>query len=123
MMRSFALESTQVSGERTASNPTIKVDWPVFKWSFDDKYLAKMTPGKNGILSVYETPKMGLIDNKSIKVDDIQEFFWSPSDHTICHWTPEEGNIPARVALIKIPTREIIRTKNLFNVTLVNFKT
>jgi translation initiation factor 3 subunit B len=44
------------------------------------------------------------------------DFCWSPNDHVISYWTPEKGNIPARVTLIKLPSREIIRTKNLFGV-------
>lgn len=115
MLRSFPLD-TPIS-----QNHTAKVDWPIFKWSFDGKYLAKVTTGKNGALSVYEAPNMGLIDKKSFKVENIQEFYWSPSENTISFWTPEEGNIPARVTLIKVPSREILRTKNLFNVTQVNF--
>ncbi len=41
---------------------------------------------------------------------------WSPNDHILSYWTPEEGNSPARVTLMSVPSREIIRTKNLFGV-------
>ena len=41
---------------------------------------------------------------------------WSPKDHTLSYWTPESGNIPARVSLVSIPSRELLRTKNLFGV-------
>lgn len=44
------------------------------------------------------------------------DFEWSPKDHIISYWTPEAGNNPARVTVMSIPSREIIRTKNLFNV-------
>lgn len=44
------------------------------------------------------------------------DFEWSPKDHILSYWTPEEGNNPARVTLMSIPSREIIRTKNLFSV-------
>lgn len=118
MLRSFPLENAPPATGKL-SNPTIKIDWPIFKWSFDDLYLAKMTTGPQGAISVFEAPGMGLLEKKSIKVENIQDFYWSPSEHTISFWTPEEGNIPARVTLIKIPTREIIRTKNLFNVLMV----
>lgn len=43
----------------------VKAAWPIFKWSYDDKYLARISP--QGI-SVYETPSMGLLDKTSIKV-------------------------------------------------------
>ncbi len=44
------------------------------------------------------------------------DFEWSPKDHILSYWTPEEGNNPARVTLMSIPSKEIIRTKNLFSV-------
>ncbi|KAI8618617.1 eukaryotic translation initiation factor eIF2A-domain-containing protein [Chytriomyces sp. MP71] len=102
---------------------TVKIDWPMFKWSHDSKYIARMTPGMEGAISVYETPGMGLLDKKSIKVEGLKAFEWSPADNVLAYWTPEPevGNIPARVTLIKVPTREILRTKNLFSVINVNF--
>ena len=39
---------------------------PIFKWSHDDKYFARMGPD---MLSVYETPSFGLLEKKSIKVN------------------------------------------------------
>jgi len=46
----------------------------------------------------------------------VRDFTWSPNDHVIAYWTPESGNIPARVTLMKLTERQILRTKNLFNV-------
>lgn len=65
---------------------------------------------------------MGLIDKKSIKVENIKAFEWSPGDNIISYWTPEPevGNIPARVTCMHIPSRRIVRTKNLFNVLNVS---
>ncbi|KAI8818548.1 eukaryotic translation initiation factor eIF2A-domain-containing protein [Fimicolochytrium jonesii] len=108
-LRTFPIEAPAASG----AQGTVKFDWPIFKWSFDDKYVARQAPG---MIQVYETPGMGLLDRKSIKVEDVKTFAWSPSDHLISYWTPESGNIPARVTLLKIPSREVLRTKNLFNV-------
>jgi translation initiation factor 3 subunit B len=62
LLRSFFMEPS-ISDKKNG-----KMDWPVFKWSFDGKYLAKMVPGDEGVLQVYETPGMGLLDKKSIKV-------------------------------------------------------
>ena len=39
---------------------------PIFKWSHDDKYFARI--GED-LLSVYETPSFGLLEKKSIKVN------------------------------------------------------
>lgn len=72
----------------------------LFRWSGgrDDKYFARM--GKN-ILSVYETDTFSLIDKKSLKVENIMDFCWSPTDPIIALFVPEMGggNQPARVNL------------------------
>ncbi|KAJ1382255.1 Translation initiation factor, beta propellor-like domain [Sesbania bispinosa] len=64
--------------------------WPVFKWSGGrrDKYFARM--GKN-ILSVYETETFSLVDKKSLKVENIMDFSWSPTDPIIALFVPEMG--------------------------------
>jgi translation initiation factor 3 subunit B len=94
------------------------VSWPVFKWSGgrDDKYFARM--GKN-VLSVYETERFSLVDKKSIKVENIMDFSWSPTDPIISLFVPESGggNQPARVSLVQIPSKEELRQKNLFSVS------
>ncbi|XP_008544236.1 eukaryotic translation initiation factor 3 subunit B [Microplitis demolitor] len=87
--------------------------WPIFRWSHDDKYLACM--GED-ILSVYETPSFGLLDKKSIKTVGIRDFSWSPTDNVLAYWVPEDKDVPARVTLLEIPSRNEIRNKNLFNV-------
>lgn len=124
---------------RTFSAPVgegSKMAWPVFKWSSDDRYVARVTPGQQ--ISVYELPDMGLLDKKSIKIDGVVDFDWSPVDeredekdgksskskkpreNVLAYWTPEMGNQPARVSLISIPSRTVLRTKNLFNVNEVS---
>ncbi|KAK8730659.1 hypothetical protein OTU49_007860, partial [Cherax quadricarinatus] len=87
--------------------------WPVFKWSNDDKYFARI--GED-VLSVYETPSFGLLDKKSIKVLGIKDFSWSPTDNILAYWIAEDKDVPAKVSLVSIPSREETRTKNLFNV-------
>ncbi|XP_070581351.1 eukaryotic translation initiation factor 3 subunit B-like [Ptychodera flava] len=87
--------------------------WPIFKWSHDGKYFARMA--QDG-LSVYETPSFGLLEKKSIKIQGIRDFSWSPSDYFIAYWTPEDNDIPARVTLLEIPMRTEVRVKNLYNV-------
>ncbi|KAK9479963.1 hypothetical protein V1514DRAFT_366395 [Lipomyces japonicus] len=103
-----------------------KMNWPAFKWSADDKYLARVVPGQQ--IFVYETPGMGLLDKKSIKVEGVVDFEFSPApvkgtakkgqsdEFVISYWTPENTNQSARVSLMTIPSKEVIRTRNLFNV-------
>lgn len=40
-----------------------------------------------------------------------------PRDNMLVYWVPEVDNQPARVAVMSIPERQIVRTKNLFNVS------
>ncbi|KAG8197535.1 hypothetical protein JTE90_007271 [Oedothorax gibbosus] len=87
--------------------------WPMFKWSHDDKYFAKV--GKD-MLSIYETPSFGLLGKKSIKITGIKNFSWSPTQNVIAYWVAEEKDVPARVTLLEIPSRIELRAKNLFSV-------
>ncbi|KAK3130438.1 hypothetical protein QOZ80_6BG0493420 [Eleusine coracana subsp. coracana] len=94
------------------------VSWPILRWGGgkDDKYFAKL--GKN-IISVYETDTFSLIDKKSLKIENVADFCWSPTDPIIALFVPEMGggNLPARVSLVQIPGKEELRQKNLFSVS------
>ncbi|TKA68706.1 Eukaryotic translation initiation factor 3 subunit B [Cryomyces minteri] len=102
-----------------------KLQWPAFKWSSDDKYVARMTQGQS--ISVYELPKMNLLDKTSIKIEGVMDFEWAPAlpqrdsiktyEQLFCYWTPELGSNPAKVGLMSIPSKEVVRTRNLFNVS------
>lgn len=125
-----------------------RIIWPMFKWSPDEKFLGRVTPGQQ--ISVYEVPSMGLLGKKSVKIDGVVDFEWSPlsdkereelerekegaageqlseadkkkksstpvRENIIAFWTPEVANQPARVTLMTLPSRQTIRSKNLFNV-------
>ncbi|KAK6454288.1 translation initiation factor eIF3 subunit [Scheffersomyces xylosifermentans] len=100
--------------------------WPLVKWSHDDKYCARQGPGA---LAIYETPSFQLLDKKLVKIDDIVDFEWAPAavklanskvvggDHLLSYWTPERSNQTARVAVMQIPSRQVLRTVNLFQVS------
>lgn len=118
LLRSFA-------GMPHDSGAGKKMHWPMFKWSADEKYLARITPGVQ--ISIYEAPGLGLVDKKSVKIEGVVDFEWSPAPasdkkqgaegNLICYWTPEVNNQPSRVSLMSVPSKEIVRTKNLYNVT------
>ncbi|GLI74515.1 translation initiation factor 3 subunit b [Penicillium ochrochloron] len=105
--------------------PKKKVQWPAFKWSADEKYCARMLQGQS--ISIYEVPNMNLLGRTSVKVEGVNDFEWSPATVTregvktyeqlLCFWTPEIGSNPARVAMMSVPSKEIVRTRNLFNVS------
>ncbi|XLR01269.1 hypothetical protein HN51_056085, partial [Arachis hypogaea] len=72
------------------------VSWPIFRWGGGkDKYFARL--GKN-IISVYETDTFSLVDKKSLKVESVMYFSWSPTDPILALFVPElgGGNRPAR---------------------------
>jgi translation initiation factor 3 subunit B len=76
---------------------------------------------------------MHMLENKSIKIPGVRDFEWAPTkvqldkkpsaqeQQLLSYWTPEQGNSPAKVALMNIPSKEIVRTKNLFNVSEVTY--
>ena len=80
------------------------------------RYFARL--GRNQI-SVYETPDCTLLDKKSIKLENVQDFQWSPSAPILsaCQAEQSSGNLPARIVLLKMPERTELRQKNLFSVS------
>jgi len=88
--------------------------WPVFKWSHNDRFFAALS--KDGSLSVYDSEDFNLLDKKSITVKGIQDFSWSPTDDTLAYWVAEDNAAPARVVILEMPSKSVIRSKNLFNV-------
>ena len=62
---------------------------------------------------------MVLLDKRSLKLDSVQDFEWSPKDDILCAYQSEQagGNLPARISLIKLPERTELRQKNLFSVS------
>ncbi|CAH2351522.1 eukaryotic translation initiation factor 3 subunit B [[Candida] railenensis] len=104
-----------------------EMPWPLVKWSHDDKYCARQGPGA---LAIYDTTdNFQLLDKKLVKVDDIVDFEWAPApvflagpkkdegEHILSYWTPESSNQTARVAIMQIPERKVIRTINIFQVS------
>ena len=62
-----------------------------------------------------------------VPIEGVMDFEWAPAtpqrdgvkayEQLFCFWTPEIGSNPAKVGLMSIPSKEIVRTRNLFNVT------
>lgn len=126
VLRSFANHDLPGPSVDEQGNPVKRrYPWPAFKWSADDKYVARMLDGQS--ISVYELPKMTLLDKTTIKIDGVKDFEWSPAtpqrdgmkgyEQLFCYWTPEISSNPAKVGLMSIPSKEIVRTRNLFNVS------
>ena len=94
-----------------------------FSWSHDDQYCARRGVSQQGqiIIQVYELPTMNLLGRKSLKADGVVDFQWCPGGkrNLIAYWSPEseQGNTPARVTLVEIPSRTEVRQRNLVHVS------
>lgn len=140
LLRTFPMiqEQPQATQDGEGAAPK-KMQWPALKWSPDDKYVARITPGQQ--ISVYELPSMGLLDKKSVKIEGVVDFDWCPNiddeevaqsskgkkaaakkekENFLAYWTPELANQPARISLMAFPSRAVLKTKNLFNVADVS---
>ncbi|KAF3446155.1 hypothetical protein FNV43_RR11334 [Rhamnella rubrinervis] len=75
----------------------------------------KGTPDVFAIGGTGET--FSLVDMKSLKVENVMDFSWSPTDPILALFVAElgGGNQPARVSLVQIPTKEELRQKILFS--------
>lgn len=123
-LRSFASLEAPV-GPDGRPGPPPRQPWPAFKWSADDKYVARLIPGSS--ISVYTLPSMGLLDKTTIKIEGVMDFDWAPVsvkrdgvktyEQLFCYWTPEIGSNPAKVALMSVPSKEVVRSLNLFSVS------
>jgi translation initiation factor 3 subunit B len=108
--------------------PEGQIPWPIFYWSHDDRYFARIAdlPNASGThtmgISVFETPSMGMLDKKSFRAPtgNIMNFMWSPKANILAYATPEEGDAPARVSLLEIPSRKELRQKALFSVATID---
>ncbi|KRY61507.1 Eukaryotic translation initiation factor 3 subunit B, partial [Trichinella britovi] len=56
-----------------------------------------------------------LLGKKTMPIEGIRDFEWSPTDDHLAYWVSERGHAPGRVALMKLPEKLDIRSKNMFN--------
>jgi uncharacterized protein with WD repeat len=84
------------------------------KWSPDGKYVARLGPD---MISVYEMPAVSLLEKKSIAAKEILDFMWSPKSNMISYWCPAEANHPALINIIRVPERDEISSRKLFDVS------
>jgi len=103
-------------------------DWPVFHWSHDDQYLARIKNlereggerKKKEVVSVYVLPGMNLLNKRSIEIPGVRAIQWSPSDNILSYWVPEKGDVPARVGLLEIPSQNRLREMHIYSVDTID---
>jgi translation initiation factor 3 subunit B len=59
---------------------------------------------------------MKLLDNKAIRIEGVQDIAWSPSNSVLAYWVNERDNVPARIVLLELPSKKVLREKHLVNV-------
>jgi len=114
LIRAFPLFPANFIPPKLTESEIQQIMPPPFQWSHDDKYLARM--GRD-LITIYSTPTMKILDQRSLTANGIREFQFSPKANILAYWAPEDGNAPAHVDLIELPSRKKLRQKNLFNVS------
>ncbi|CAE7318250.1 eif3b [Symbiodinium sp. KB8] len=91
------------------------------KWSPNGNFVARLDVDyttDRDLIRVYVPPGMGLLEKRSIPAPGAQQLAWCPHPKVnYLTWVvPEEGDKPATITLMDIPSRDVLRTKQLFNV-------
>ncbi|KAK9269021.1 hypothetical protein L1049_001211 [Liquidambar formosana] len=94
------------------------VSWPVVRWSGinDDIYFSRI---EKNVISIYETKTFAPIDGKPLRVENVLDFSWSPVDPILALFVSahDSASQSSGVTLIKIPSKEELKHKNLFNLS------
>ena len=111
----FTIEEGSIVHDRVEPSKVVPLQDPNrLKWSPDGKYVARLGPD---MISVYEMPAVALLEKKSIAAKEILDFMWSPKSNMISYWSPAEANHPALINIIRVPERDEISSRKLFDVS------
>lgn len=112
---SFTIEEGNTIHEKVPTDKVTPMQEPNrLKWSPDGQYVARLGCD---IISVYSLPTMQLLDQKSIAAKEVLEFVWSPKSNMISYWSPAVGNHPALISILRLPKRDDVCSRKLFDVT------
>ena len=94
-----------------------------YKWSFDEKYLAKRSLDN---LAIFESPTMDMLADASgkktsIKYEAIQDFEWCPLANKIVFWKKPADARPF-LGVIEIPTRFLSFSKTMATVDQIKIE-
>lgn len=102
-------------------------EWPLVKWSFDENYCARLGPDA---IAVYDTKNnFDLLDKKLVKIEGVADFEFAPSgiktpllkkgdplEVMLAYWIPESENQSAKVSVMTLPQKQVLRTAPLVQV-------
>jgi len=119
------------TGKTVTTKPTpqyspcgLSTEFPHFIFSHTSEYMARCTENAvwihNMTNSCKPTCKPGETTPSPIKFENgVAHFKFSPKDNIIAVWSPHKGEIPARLTLVDIVTREELQTKSRTNFSAV----
>jgi translation initiation factor 3 subunit B len=89
-----------------------------FKWSHNGDFVAKQ--GQD-LISIYQTVDMAMIEDgagnrTSVNIPHLVNFEWSPGAALLAYHSKEHQSSPAQIKIIRIPTREVVASKAIFEV-------
>ncbi|CCH61129.1 hypothetical protein TBLA_0E00680 [Henningerozyma blattae CBS 6284] len=114
--------------------PVVKspfLQWPLVRWSYDDKYCARMV---GDTLVVHDSNKsFAAMEGKALRVKGIRDFSFAPagvklapfrngSDPSVllAYWTPETNNMSCKATIVEVPRGRVLKTVNLVQVSNVS---
>ncbi|GAV52754.1 hypothetical protein ZYGR_0AI00360 [Zygosaccharomyces rouxii] len=121
------------SGLLMTTFPVVKspfLHWPLIKWSYDDKYCARMV---GDTLVVHDCDNgFAPMENKALKVPGIRDFSFAPTGVEVqpfrandkpsvllAYWTPETNNMSCKGTVVEVPRGRVLKTVNLVQVSNV----
>lgn len=107
--------------------PQMQNEWPLVKWSFDEQFCGRLGPDA---IAIYETNNnFELLQKKLVKIEGVQDFEFAPAgvktpllkkgeplEVMLAYWTPEANNQSAKVSVMTLPQKHVLRTAPLVQV-------
>lgn len=105
--------------------------WPVFRWSHDEKYLAKLNSSKKMGAKPKDLDKINLyemvlvdetaderyeiqkLQGPSLTVNNLFTIEFSPTDNVLAYTTFANNDDQSKVTLLQIPSRSTLKTQIL----------
>eukprot|EP01084_Bolivina_argentea_P286494 491464_1 len=126
-----------ISVPYTTIGPSIKLRlpgwWPIFKWSYDEEYIAKINSSRGMNAKAKDLNKINIfqvckkenpdgdeirfriekLGGKSLSVDSLFNIDFSPTENILAYTTFAQNDDQAKVTLLSIPSKNSLRVQTL----------
>lgn len=106
-----------VTGHKMRTLPQVlsEHDLPETVWTADSRFLARLAPDS---VEVFEAPSaVRFVHRVRFRAQGVEQLSACPAKRNLLAWfAPERGATPANVTLVSLPSRETVRTRNLYSV-------